>query len=168
MTGFFDRRVIVGGDFTGNLFNAGFRGEAIYSFHQSDTDSNYIRAIIGLDYQFPYNIYGLMEYQYNGAGTKNKDEYFSYFGKLINGEIQNMGRNYLAIMGSYQVHPLVSTSLTNITNLGDGSGMLGITGTYNMYQDFNLGLGTMFFYGNTGGEYSYYPTAIYLTGEYFF
>ncbi|MFC2132140.1 hypothetical protein ACFLSQ_11970 [Bacteroidota bacterium] len=166
--GYFDQRAVVGGDFAGNLFDAGVRGEAIYSFKRNDSMDAYIRFILGADYQITGDLYALIEYQYNGEGTNNKDEYMAYFGRLMKGEIQNMGQNYLALMSSYQIHPLVGSSLTNITNLGDGSGMLGVTGTYNMYQDFNIGLGTMFFYGADGGEYSFYPTALYLTVEYFF
>lgn len=168
MLGYFDQRVVLGGDFAGNLFDAGVRGEAIYSFERNDSTDAYVRFIIGADYQFTGEFYAMIEYQYNGEGTNNKDEYLYYFERLMKGEIQNIGQNYIAIMSSYQIHPLVGTSLTNITNLGDGSGMLGISGTYNMYQDFNIGLGTMFFYGGEGGEYSLYPTAIYLTGQYFF
>ncbi|MFH1052456.1 MAG: hypothetical protein V1779_16175 [bacterium] len=166
--GYFDHRAVIGGYFAGNLFDAGFRGEAIYSMNEQDADSNYIRGIIGLDYQFPHNIYAMIEYQYNGEGTLNKNEYLNYFARLMNGEIQNVSRNYLAIMSSYQIHPLVSSSLMSITNLNDGSGMLGLSVGYNALQDLNLGLGTMFFYGGTGTEYSFYAPAFYLSAEYFF
>jgi len=154
--------------FAGNLFDAGFRGEAIYSMNENDADSNYVRGIIGMDYQFPHNIYAMIEYQYNGEGTPNKNVYLNYFSRLMNGEIQNVSRNYLAMMVSYQVHALVNSSLTSITNLNDGSGMIGFSLGYNALQDMNLGLGTMFFYGGMGTEYSFYAPAFYLSAEYYF
>ena len=40
-----------------------------------NTDSNYIRFILGLDYQLTGDLYALIEYQYNGEGTTDKSEY---------------------------------------------------------------------------------------------
>jgi len=166
--GYFDHKTVAGGYFAGNLFDAGIRGEAIYSVNEHNADSNYIRGILGIDYQFPHNIYAMLEFQYNGEGTPNKNEYLKYFERLMNGEIQNISRNYLALMTSYQIHALLISSLTSIANLNDGSGMIGLSVQYNALQDLNLGLGTMFFFGTKGTEYGYYAPALYLSAEYFF
>ncbi len=166
--GYFDKNAVVGGSFQGNLFEAGLRGEGIFSYNDRAPGSNYARIILGMDYQFNPELYALAEYQYNGRGTTDKDEYIYYFEKLSRGEIQNIGKNYLALMSNYQFHPLVTGTLTSISNLNDESGLVGFEGSYNVLQNLNAGLGAMFFYGDKGSEYSYYSTALYLTGQYYF
>lgn len=168
MTGHFDKKLIYGADFAGNLFDAGVRGEAIYSINPNDLDSNYIRLILGADYQLSAEWYAMLEYQFNGEGTSNIDEYVQYLSRLMKGEIQNIGQHYLAFVTSYLLHPLLSSSATVITNIGDASGMAGINLKYNMLQDMNIGLGSMFFFGSESSEYGLYPSALYLSMDWFF
>ncbi len=167
MTGYFDEKYAVGADFTGNFFGAGLRGEAIYKFHK-DKDSSFFKCIAGLDYQFTSDIYGLIEYQFNGEGTANKDKYINYFERLAKGEIQNLGKNYLTSNFTYLIHPLVNSGLMVLTNLDDMSGYVGLNASWSALDELNLKLGTMFFWGEEKTEYSYYSTAVYLIGEFFF
>jgi hypothetical protein len=170
MSGMFDNRIVVGGDFAGNLMKAGFRGEGVVSMNRYHMDSNYVRFVFGLDYQFTADFYGLIEYQYNGAGAKNKEDYLDLdlIGKLIRGEIQNISRNYIAVQGTYQLHPLWNLMLMNISNLNDQSGYANVLVKYNIYENMNLSLGGMYAYGADMTEYGMMPSAAYGIIEWYF
>ena len=166
MGGYFDKKVIVGGDFTGNFFNAGLRGEGIYSYNPEATDSNYIRFIFGLDYQFTSEFYALVEYQFNGRGTACKDCYD--LERLMKGEIQNVGLNYLTIQSNYLIHPLVTINTGLMMNINDLSGYFNAGVTYSILESLNLSLGGMYFLGSEKDEFWYYPSAFYLSGQWFY
>jgi hypothetical protein len=55
--GVFDDRWVFGGDFAGNLFDAGVRGELIDSAKQKNVSSNFTTLILGADYQFTAELY---------------------------------------------------------------------------------------------------------------
>lgn len=166
MSGYFDDKAIIGGDFAGNFFDAGFRGEFIYSFHDKDPDSNYVRAVLGLDYQFSSKLYSLIEFKYNGEGTTCRLCY--QFDKLFRGEIMNVGKYYGIIQSTYEMHPLVKLTASNLTNIGDGSGYAGLACAYSADDNLSFSLGGMLFYGGAVSEYRNFPTAIYGVAEYYF
>ncbi len=164
--GYFDQRIVAGCDFAGNFFEAGVHGEGIISMNKNNISKNFAKFIIGADYQFTPLLYGLVEYHYNGEGKTNK---FNYeFDRLLKGEILNLNRNYLAETISYQVTPLFTTSLTNITDLNDGSGYFSLTGNYSVTENFYMNAGTQFTFGDKFSEYWYYPSSFYLEGEFYF
>ncbi len=168
MAGYFDEKIIIGGDFAGSLWEAGVRGEAVYAFNQNDADSNYVRFILGADYQITSKLYALMEYQYNGEGTSEKEKYILYLQRLMQGEIQNIGVHYLALSADYQAHPLVNINLSSISNTGDGSGFLNLGCTYNILENLNIGAGAAVFWGEKLSEYWYYSTSYYLNLQFYF
>ncbi len=168
MAGFFDNEYVFGANFEGNFFEAGLRGEAVFAADKDDFSKNYVNAILGIDYQFTKDLYALAEYQYNGEGTYDKKEYLTQFQRLIKGEIQNLGVNYIAAQASYQIHALVNGSAFVIHNINDGSGLVSLNFTYNVLQNMNIGLAGITFYGRQLSEYWYYPSALYLTGQYYF
>lgn len=168
VTGYFDEKIILGGDFAGNFFNAGIRGEGLWSIDKTNPENNYLRVLAGLDYQFSKEIYCLIEYQHNGAGTRDVNRYNEYLFKLIKGEIQNIGINYLALMCNYQPAALLNISLSTLNNLDDGSGFIGLTALFNALENLNVGLGGMILYGSRNSEYSLYSNSVYLTCQYFY
>lgn len=142
MSGYFDDRVVMGGDFAGNLFDA------------------------GIDYQFTAKLYGLVEYHYNGEGATQKSRY--EFHRLLKGEIINVARRYFAVQSSYLIHPLVTSVVAVNSNLDDGSGFISTLLSYSFMDDLQFGAGGQIFYGSKYDEYWYFPRAIYLRGEYYF
>ena len=166
IAGYFDRKVVAGGDFAGNVGGAGVRGEGIFSYSPTSTDSNYVRFILGVDYQFTSELYGLLEYQYNGRGTICKSCYDLQ--SLMKGEIQNVGLNYIAIQANYLPHPLVTLSGGGMLNMNDLSGYTNLSCTVNALQNLNVGIGGFYFFGGTLDEFWYYPSALYLSGQWFF
>jgi len=165
MGGVFDERKIIGVDFAGNIGEAGFRGEGIYSF-DSEKGEDFSKFILGIDYQFTPELYLLAEYHFNGEGKEHKNEYD--FNKLFNGEILNLGRNYLALSGMYQLSPLFLLNFISIVNLNDKSGFVSLTGNYSVTEDFYLNPGVQIFYGDLFTEYGLFSDSFYIQAEYYF
>ncbi len=164
--GYFDKRIIAGGDFAGSIFDAGLRGEGIISMDKNNLNNNFVRFVFGMDNQFTSKLYVLIEYQFNGEGSTNKYNY-NLLG-LYNGSIINLSQNYIVVSGSYQITPLFTLTLAENANLNDDSGYLLLSGNYSVSDNGTLTLGIFQTYGNFLSEYWYYPKAYYLQGQYFF
>lgn len=164
--GFFDKRYIVGAELAGNLFDAGVRGELIFSADENDFNNNYTKYLVGIDYQFTDKLYALIEYKHNGQGTDCKLCY--EMDKLFSGKILNVGLDYGATQVTYQIHPLVSANIMNIINLRDKSGFSSVGISYEAFQNLMLNLSGMYFYGDELTEYRFYSTTAYLTIEWYF
>jgi hypothetical protein len=166
MGGFFDRRIVGGMDFAGNLFDAGVRGEGIYSVNKDKTGDHYVKFILGIDNQFTSDLYALLEYYYNGEGRTDKLQYD--LAGLESGSILNLSRNYVCVSSVYQLNPLLNITLTDITNLNDGSGFINLIGSYSAKEFLTLGLGLQMTYGTENSEYWYYPFSLYFQAQYYF
>ncbi len=164
--GYFDKRYIAGGDFAGNFFDAGIRGEGIISMEKENINNYYIKLVLGMDNQFTSKLYGLIEYQYNGQGELDKLNY-DLIG-LYEGRIINLSRNYIVVSASYQMTALLTATVSNNSNLNDGSGYLNISGVYSLSDNSSITAGGLISYGNRYTEYWYYPTSYYLEAEMFF
>ncbi|MBN1447027.1 MAG: hypothetical protein JXA28_03780 [Bacteroidetes bacterium] len=167
MGGRFDRRTILGGDFAGNLLEAGVRGELIHAMESADGAGDaYTRFILGVDYQLTAKLYGVVEYLHNGEGAEDPRDY--ELGRLFTGEILNVARDYVYLGGTYLLHPLVTGSLGAIAGLTDGSGFVTATATWSSSDNSVISLGALIPYGSRLDEYWYYPSSVYLKGEFYF
>ena len=164
--GYFDKRIVAGWDFAGSLFNAGIRGEGIVSMNKENVADNYTRFTFGTDYQLTPELYALIEYQYNGEGKANKANYELL--RLVNGEILNLSRNYLALSANYVFSFITSASLLVNQNLNDGSGFIAVSGLYSIISNLTLTVGAQITYGNDFSEYWYFPHSIYSQVQYYF
>ena len=166
IAGYFDQRVIIGGDVAGNLFEAGIRSELIISMQKNNASRNYVKAIVGADYQWTEKLYTLLEYHYNGQGEQDPARYD--LSRLLSGEVLNVGVNYLAVSASYLVHPLATAAVTCMTNLDDNSTFAAWSLVYFPTDATSLTLGGQIFRGDLLDEYWYYPGSLYLKTELFF
>jgi hypothetical protein len=166
MSGRFDGRNVVGGDFAGNLSEAGIRGEGIYYAPGQNNEKAFFKYILGIDYQFTSKFYALAEYHYNGEGKLKKAEY--QLQRLMKGEILNLSKSYLAVSAMYNATPLLNLTFTNINNLVDGSSLFGFRGDYSLTENSYLDFGAQYFFGEKYSEYWYYPSSLYLLFEYYF
>ncbi|MFZ0456013.1 MAG: hypothetical protein WCE54_23300 [Ignavibacteriaceae bacterium] len=164
--GYFDKRIVAGWDFAGSLLNAGIRGEGIVSMNKENISDNYTRFTLGTDYQITPELYALAEYQYNGEGKANKANYELL--RLVNGEILNLSRNYLALSANYVFSFITSASLLVNQNLNDGSGFVAVSGLYSITSNLSLTVGAQITYGNDFSEYWYFPHSVYSQVEYYF
>ncbi|CUU09627.1 hypothetical protein JGI3_00158 [Candidatus Kryptobacter tengchongensis] len=166
MSGIFDKRAIAGFDFAGNFFNAGIRGEAIISADLKNLNSNFTKFVLGFDNQFTKGLYALIEYYFNGEGKTKKEEY--EIERLIKGEILNLSKNYVYSSVIYNFNPILSLSLSANKNLNDKSGFISSLIHCSLSDNSELGLGVILFFGDSGDEYWYYSTSVFLKIQLFF
>ncbi len=164
--GYFDRRYVAGFDFAGNLWVAGIRGEGIFSMDKNDLSNNYTKLVFGIDNQFTSKLYALIEYQYNGEGVTDK---YSYdLAELANGTIINLNRNYIFMSTNYLLTPLITGTLSNNTDINDGSGFVNLSCSYSTSGNSSLLFGGLITYGKKFTEYWYYQNSVYMQVQIFF
>ncbi len=144
----FQKHLLAGLDVARGIGGAGFWLEAAYVFVESfgkdaDTADNYLRASTGLDYSLGEKTYGFIEYHYNGAGAKAPENYLANLDQpaYTQGSVYLMGIHYLAPGFSYQLTPLVSSSVQVLCNLSDMSIWIGPQAEYNIAEDIYLAAG---------------------------
>ncbi|RMI03565.1 MAG: hypothetical protein D6681_09690 [Calditrichaeota bacterium] len=166
MGGVFDERIVVGGDFAGNLGDAGVRGEGMVSINRKAAGERFVRFVVGADYQFTSRVYALIEYQHNGEGRRDPRKY-DVFG-LLEGRLINLAQNYLFLQSLVQFSPLLNGALAWNQNIDDGSGFVLLTASYSLTENAFLNAGLQLFYGRELDEYWYYPNSLFLQGEFYF
>jgi len=164
--GFFNQRILIGGDFAGNFFGGGIRGEGILSMAKADVHDAFVKYIAGIDYQFSPRFYALAEYHYNGEGKSDKEDYD--IERLGEGKILNVGRNYLTFQGSYLLHPLVTATAGWTMNIDDMSNYINFLISCSVSDEIAISAGGQTFFGEKLSEFWYYPSGIYLKGDVFF
>ncbi len=164
--GRFDDVWVMGGDLTGAVLDAGIRAEAICGIPLRGTASEFWRVVAGIDNQFTGRLYGLLEYHFNGTGSSTPSAYDLF--RLMRGEILQVGRHYVALQGSYLLHPLVSLQAGLVRNMDDRSGYAGGTVTVSITDETSLAVGGQYTFGDTFTEYWYYPRSYYLRTDMFF
>jgi hypothetical protein len=115
---------------TVTVAGAAVRGEAVLRWTEdaSGGHETVVRFTVGADRSFTVagrNLYLLAEYQRDGFGAASADELVRVLlsESFLRGELQVLGRDEAVILGSYEVHPLVTTDLLVITNLNDPSAL---------------------------------------------
>ena len=164
--GYFDRNPVVGFDFTGNLFDAGVRAEAVYVRRHDAPDSSYVRFIAGVDRQLTPEVYAMLEFLYNGEGELCKYCYQPQ--KLLMGNTINLGVYYISAMASWLAYPLVTVTGVWMQNINDYSGYFAPSVAYSALENLSLTVAGMIPYGLQKSEFWYYPISAYFIAQYFF
>jgi hypothetical protein len=152
-----DQDFMAGFEFSGSLGDVGFRGEAALT-NSEDAEDLELEAVVGWDYRFSFGLTLAGELFYNGYGTDNPEKYLGYYAyqmapgsqlasskgeRLARGEAFNIGRYYVGITGSYEAHPLLSVTLSGITNVLDPSSLLIGGLRWSIYQNIRITAGVM-------------------------
>ena len=125
-------RPMIGGGLAGELGSLGLKGELSWyrgtRVGQPDGDLYEDFAIAAVEswYRFDNGLILLAEYLYNGAGSNQPREYplVAASAPLQEGLSFLLGRDYLLLGPSYELHPLVTASGLLIYNLGDNSSLI--------------------------------------------
>lgn len=125
-------------------------------------------AIVNADYSIVAggrNVYLFGEYFHNGFGVRelplNPLDYPEPLARrLARGEVFNLMRDYLALGGSVEWHPLWSQTATLIGNLHDGSTLLQTQVSHDPGDHQRLDLGVVVPLGSAGDEFGGVPTGI--------
>lgn len=162
----FARQTLLGGGVQTSLGNFGFWLEAA----QVSGEEDYLRLSTGLDYAFSENIYGLVEYHYNGAGSDTPADYIASLDTAPYrvGGVFLLGKHYLIPAVSVQLTPLWSLSLQSLANLSDRSMFLSLSAVYNVTENAYMDFGFYYFPGQDLTEYGSNPATLYASLRYYF
>jgi hypothetical protein len=152
----------------------GLRGELAYFAAYDDTD--FAQVVVGSEYRFTNNFYLSAEYFYNGFGTPHTSRYLSKIlsDRILEGDLYNISRHYLGVLGSYEITPLFTVSLATIVNLLDGSTLIDPTVIYSLSDNAELVAGMVIGVGEEPrlpelkSEFGTYPIYTFVQMKYYF
>ena len=127
-----DANYMLGLEFTGELGDVGFRGEAALNYLPETEDWD-VEGVVGADYHFPMGLTLAGELFYNGFGVGDPADYGTFLEtletdpstpaaeRIARGETFNFGRYYAGIAVTQEITPLINLTLSAIGNLQDPS-----------------------------------------------
>jgi hypothetical protein len=152
-----------GADFAGAIWNFGVYGEAALKMwdeskpelqFEYDRFFDLIDVCIGFDYLVPgLEIDARVEYYHQGSGVGNQNEYEDNFGKLLSGEQMVLAQDYLLFYFERSFLDYFSASTTGFVNINDGSFVIIPELGGEPFDNFQVNLGAMLFYGPAGSEF---------------
>ena len=157
---------------TGYLKAAAWRLDTTYTFLHDDSRRNgFFSLVANMDYGWSWqgkNVYGLLEFYYNGLGSDQYSETLqdpNVLERLARGELFTLGRTYLSGNIQVELHPLFNFYFTIINNLADPSGIMQPRVIWDMKENIQLTCGASIYYGETGTEYGGFkiPTTNFLS-----
>lgn len=141
-------RKMLGFGLAGDLGSVGLKGEI--SFYEGkntdkvsgDRSDSFSIAALETWYRFANGLSLVMQYLYNGPGSKNPRDYPQVLASapLQEGMTFLLGQNYLFAAPSYDLHPLATFQGLVIYNLDDKSALLRPTLDISLTNDFSLEL----------------------------
>lgn len=125
-------RKMAGIGLAGSLGTLGIKAEASHYEGKNvdvpggDLSASFTIAALELWYRFDNGVVFLCEYLYNGAGASGPDRYLEAVasGPVNEGLTYLLGRQYLMVGPSWDLHPLMTLSGLAIWNLKDDSALL--------------------------------------------
>ena len=122
-TQFSEKRRLIGGDFSGELFGLGIWGEGAYNIMQDS--KNFGQYLLGTDYTFESGLYFIGEYYKNELGKTDKSHYtINDWMRLLSTDGENLGQDYIFLGARYPITELWNWSDYVIINLNDKSGVV--------------------------------------------
>ena len=143
------RDYAVGLDAQGNIKDSAVRGELLY--REAKLEKDFVKFTVNADYNFPYNIHGLLEYHFNGQGRRNTRAY--QLDRLVRGEISSLGKNYLALSLGHDITSLLRFEYRTIYNIDDTSFFLRPELQYELTSDLLLTAGAQLYLGANDDEF---------------
>ncbi|MFH1684460.1 MAG: hypothetical protein ABIA67_06225, partial [Candidatus Margulisiibacteriota bacterium] len=142
----------VGFDSAGELFGLGVRKEIALVSPRSA--SRYFKTVLGANYTFENGWLVDMEYFFNGAGEKDKDNYD--WTNYLAGNIKQLGMDYFYFGASKPLDEITNLKFSLLMNADDYSHIFYPAYSRNIYQNVDLSLEAMLTGGESGSEY--HPT----------
>ena len=156
----FDDNIVAAG-VSGYLKETAWRINTVYThLAEENGQDNFFQVVANIDYAWMWggkNVYGLMEFYYNGLGTtgdyQQALENEPLMDRLSRGEMFTLGRYYLAGQIQVELHPLVQFYTTAILNLSDPSGLLQPQVLWDVATDLQLIVGGQWHWGKEDTEF---------------
>jgi hypothetical protein len=159
---------LIGAGATGYLGGAAWRFDSLYTFLDVDDEQvAFWQIAANMDYAwgwFGKNIYGLIEYYYNGLGYT--DDYSKALAepalsdRLSRGEMFTLGRHYLAGQLQIELHPLFQSHWAAIVNLSDSSLIVQPQLIWDVALNWQLIAGATVYSGGKETEYGGFDASV--------
>jgi hypothetical protein len=153
----------------GYLGEAAWRVDTLYNRLDDDqVQTDFWQIVANMDYAwvwFDKNIYGLIEFYYNGLGRGHGDYAQALTDaqlarRLARGELFTLGRTYLAGQLQAELHPLLLASLITIVNLADPSTIVQPQLQWDIASDWQLIAGASLNRGGRNTEFGGFYTSV--------
>jgi len=155
---------IVGIGSMGYWGNTAWRLDGTWTFlDSSSANDDYLSIVANIDYSWVWlekNMYGLVEYFFSGLGETNYSQALTnpdISERIMRGELFTLGRHYLSGQLQLEIHPLLNTYISIITNLSDPSGIIQPRAMWDMKTNLQATLGANLYFGKLGTEYGGVP-----------
>ncbi len=159
----FYQNYLYGISIQGDVLGAGYWGDVAYSYMRDR--KNYTRATFGLDYAITPLVTVSCEYHYNGAGSREINNYMADFMEndaYLEGSVFLLAQDYFIPSVSWSVHPLVTLSGNVIFNMDDLGQYYGLKMEYNVAEDYYLDAGGyLSAFGRENSEFSLYSDFLF-------
>lgn len=145
--GYYKKDAVMGLGWAGNIWNAGFKGEANYYAPLTDeTVSNFTASLSG-DYMFGFGLYTQLSYLYNGLGSTNPN--FSDFTSL-NQTVQTskdifIFKHTLFLSLGYDITPLFRVDLAGMTTPDVSNFIIFPSFSYSLAENLDALLAVQYF-----------------------
>lgn len=171
----FRKNLLWGGDLQGSVLGAGTWVEGAF-VRPPDGEKPYARLSLGLDGNLTPDLYGYVEYHYNGAGEGRPEDFVhpSHLSAYESGSVFLLGRSYLIPSFQYQASALVTFHAQLFINLRDSSFWMLPHVEYNALKNFYIDAsagfpnGTGIRSGGPSSEWGLYPQLVFLYSRYYF
>ena len=150
MPGILERRLILGGDLSGELLSLGVWTEGTWSDHGGE---EWVEVTVGGNYTFSNGTLVLLEGFYNGRGEWEKPYAKERWLGILSGHRRTLGKGTVAGMVSRPVHQLWNVGASALANVGDGSMALIPSLSYAFAENVDFLFNGLLFVGGEGSEY---------------
>jgi len=182
-------RWVAGGSIQGELGPVNLRSEFHVGIPDADGDGHdasdrrvYGRVAVGPSLTFGWRNTSIgAEYLYASDGAKDPDGYVERAAAGYTDDLPYLARHYAALAVGMEIIPIVRAGATVLVNASDGSGLAGVSVTYNVANEADLILGVFVPWGKgiesvdlmageveLGSEFGLAPLSVYLESRVFF
>lgn len=159
------KKTILGAEITGEL-EVGYWGEFSYTW---DDTLDYAKVSIGIDYTFPFMIYMMFEYFFDGSGVSNSDDYD--FTKIMQGERVTLAQDYFYVTIGSSYNPFFRPTMNAVINVNDKGFILIPQLYYAIFENTEIITGMNIFIGSDESEFTNttpYNGALYVWAKVYF
>lgn len=147
LAGYYKQDAVAGIGWAGNIWNAGFKGEANYYAPLSgETLSNFTTSL-SVDYMFGNGLYTQLSYLYNGLGTTdpNFTDFSALNTRLMDAKDIFIYKHTLLVSGSFNITPLFTANLATMFTPDLKNFILFPTLTYSLEKNLDASLVVQYF-----------------------
>ncbi len=136
-TSLIQKRKLLGGAFSGELFGLGVWGEVAHNDMGKTND--FWESLIGLDYTIRSGTYLMGEYYRHSLGKTDYREYnLNDWMQLITGEKKAISRDQAYVLIRHQATDLINIGCSVMASINDGSVGVVPTLSYNLFENVDL------------------------------